>query len=765
MGPTFSVIISTLDRADALKVLLQALEAQTYPDFEVIVVVGPVRDHTMEVLNPYRERVKICRCPQANLARSRNIGLLAARGDVVAFIDDDAVPSRRWLESLAKVFENPFINGTGGVVYLSHPAQPTIQFRLGVMSSLGEQKDVCSSWLEHFTAFPSTGLRQFVRVMGCNMAFRREVLLSAGGFDEFYQYVAEEADLAFRLTHAGKVIFPVKAAPVYHFPASSRYRQSFTNIGKWWIQTRSMVYFTIKNGRLAGDSLSNILRRCFHLIHGHLLWYTNLLKRGDWHLLQYVRGFTGEMGALCSGFVHGFLLPRRLIRFPKQEVDGSSGPILRFQNERSAFQPFPDPVSRHLPQSQVKEHPLQVCLLSGSFPPMRSGGIGRYTQMLAQGLCELGHRVHIVTRGDKEQVVVQDGIFVHTVSYDLSRYNQYRKFGNAYHILNYSHAVYEQVKRLMLNEGVEIVCSPLWQVEGLVTAVSGLVPVVVWLQTTLQQIADLHGNRRNPDVQFQSRLEQILLERASYIVPISSAIHGVVQKKIGVHSVPFAVIPPGIIPVPEEEIRPFDPKRKDGPFTILYVGRLEKRKGILTLFQSIPKVVSQVPNVRFVIAGADNSLHDGFQKKTGTTYPVFFAQNFSKYVHFVDFLGEVTDEQLHRLYQSCDIFVAPSLYESFGIVYLEAMNYAKPVIGCRTGGVPEVVENGVTGVLVAPDAPHALAEAIISLLDSPEKMREMGLMGRQRLLEKFTHIEMARSFERVFREAIRIFKTNRGQMV
>lgn len=470
--------------------------------------------------------------------------------------------------------------------------------------------------------------------------------------------------------------------------------------------------------------------------------------------------------AFGSGVLNGILKPRALLRPSiRQKALDSSEPILRFQDEHSAFQPFPDPVSMHCPGVRLTKPPLQICLLSGSYPPIRSGGIGRYTQMLARGLYELGHRVHVVTRGDKEGVAVQGGVFVHTVPYQLSRYHQYKWFYNAHHILNYSHAVYDRVRRLVLNEGIEVVCSPLWQAEGLVTAVSGLLPVVVWLQTTLQQIAELQG-MWDQDMRIGSMLEQILVERSAFLVPISSAIQGTMKKGFQkALSIPSRVIPPGIVPVPEDETRPFDPERKSGPFIVLFVGRLEKRKGILDLFHAIPSVVERVPHdIKFIIAGADNSAHDGFQKKTGLSYLAFFAQNYFKYTPFVEFLGEVTDEQLKNLYQSCDIFVAPSLYESFGIVYLEAMNYAKPVVGCWTGGVPEVVENGLTGLLVEPNAPQALAGAILSLLNSPQKMREMGLAGRQRLLDRFTCIEMAKAFEEVFRETVCLFKTNQENL-
>jgi glycogen(starch) synthase len=182
---------------------------------------------------------------------------------------------------------------------------------------------------------------------------------------------------------------------------------------------------------------------------------------------------------------------------------------------------------------------------------------------------------------------------------------------------------------------------------------------------------------------------------------------------------------------------------------------LEKRKGILDLFQAVPLVLGRLPNVRFIIAGQDNSHHDGFQQRMGMDYVAYFAHRYGEFAPYVEFKGMVSDEMLQSLYQSCDLFVAPSLYESFGLIYLEAMNYAKPVVGCRSGGVPEVVDHDVTGLLVEPEAPRALAEAIVDLLQSPGRLRDMGMAGRQRLLDKFTYLEMARNFEEVYRRVIR----------
>jgi glycosyltransferase involved in cell wall biosynthesis len=104
--------------------------------------------------------------------------------------------------------------------------------------------------------------------------------------------------------------------------------------------------------------------------------------------------------------------------------------------------------------------------------------------------------------------------------------------------------------------------------------------------------------------------------------------------------------------------------------------------------------------------------------------------------------------------------VAPSLYESFGLIYLEAMNYGKAVVGCRAGGIPDVVDDGVTGILVEPEAPQALAEAILRLVRSPELLHTMGEAGRRRLLDRFTYLHMARSFAAAY---VTVLQAKEGQ--
>jgi glycosyltransferase involved in cell wall biosynthesis len=95
-----------------------------------------------------------------------------------------------------------------------------------------------------------------------------------------------------------------------------------------------------------------------------------------------------------------------------------------------------------------------------------------------------------------------------------------------------------------------------------------------------------------------------------------------------------------------------------------------------------------------------------------------------------------------RHYQQADLFVLPSRRESFGLVLAEAMACGLAVVATTAGAIPEVVEDGTTGLLVRPDEAQALAEAVISLLEDPEARRAMGIEGRRRVEKDFTWEEV-----------------------
>lgn len=160
---------------------------------------------------------------------------------------------------------------------------------------------------------------------------------------------------------------------------------------------------------------------------------------------------------------------------------------------------------------------------------------------------------------------------------------------------------------------------------------------------------------------------------------------------------------------------------------ILCVARLVKRKGIDDLIEAYSHL--QTP-LQLVIAG------DGPERS--------FLERHTKTVGVsVTFTGSVSDEELHTLYAHASLFALtpkelPHDYEGFGIVYSEAAYYGLPIVATKTGGVPEAVENGVTGVLALPNHPKSILESMETLLTNPELARQYGEAGRKWVLERFT---------------------------
>ena len=234
-------------------------------------------------------------------------------------------------------------------------------------------------------------------------------------------------------------------------------------------------------------------------------------------------------------------------------MSNTNEPILEFQNARSAVQPTVDPVSGAQASITLSDPPLRVCLLSSTYPPEQYDGVGRLTNLMARGLFELGHTVHVITGGETERVAFFDGAYVHYMPYQLDRYPEYKRYVNLFHTLNRNHAVYELVKRLKLNDDIQIVDSPLWLYEGLVTALSGITPVVVRLVTAHRQVSALH-HEHAVDNHLVGEMEKTLIERAAHVLPNTQATLDAVQKVYGLNLAPdrYSIVPYGLEPAPDD---------------------------------------------------------------------------------------------------------------------------------------------------------------------------------------------------------------------
>jgi phosphatidylinositol alpha-mannosyltransferase len=157
----------------------------------------------------------------------------------------------------------------------------------------------------------------------------------------------------------------------------------------------------------------------------------------------------------------------------------------------------------------------------------------------------------------------------------------------------------------------------------------------------------------------------------------------------------------------------------DEKLNILFVGRLEKRKGADYLLKAYEQVKRDIPNSRLIIVGPGTKLRDKYEKQV------------KKHdLRDVVFVGYTNYEELPRYYKTADVFCAPATgWESFGIVLLEAMAVGKPIVASNIDGYASILTHGAEGLLVPPKDEKSLAQTLTSLLNDEKLRQEMGARG------------------------------------
>lgn len=206
---------------------------------------------------------------------------------------------------------------------------------------------------------------------------------------------------------------------------------------------------------------------------------------------------------------------------------------------------------------------------------------------------------------------------------------------------------------------------------------------------------------------------------------------------------------------------------------LLFVGRVSPEKGLHVLLQAFEKVLERYPQVQLEIVGPKRQLPLEYLVALSDDDKVSGLASFydgrsrrSYFYHLqrrltpnlashVTFCGSVPYANVINHYRDADILVNPSLSESFGRSLIEAMACQMPVIATRVGGMVEIVEDGKTGLLVAPGDATALAEAILRILSDEGLRNSMGQAGRQRVLQCFSWGRIAESLLRLYKHTLR----------
>ncbi|MDE3175652.1 MAG: glycosyltransferase [Pseudomonadota bacterium] len=704
-----SVVICTDDRLPYLKSTLQALEGLDYRAFELCLVCGPTPDGTREFAAALGARVKIAHCPKRNLSRARNLGVALAAGEIVAFLDDDAMPEAEWLTDLSAAYDDPETAAAGGVVY--DPTGLEFQARFVTIDRLGYATEHWRGPLERLS-FPFSP--EFPHLLGANCSARRETLLELGGFDEEYEYFLDETDLLTRINDAGGRIAQLPRAAVHHRPAPSVLRESTAIMRSWRQGLKNRVYFGLRNA-LRHHTPWEVLRAA---VNDAEQWQAGIERRvamGEQPRADLAR-FTQEgLLAVAEGIEAARAPARKLMSAAARRA------------EPPALRPYP------LPKPARR---LCLALVTQDYPPGQNGGIARNMAELASAWAAMGHFVHVFTRAKgRPSLDFEAGVWVHRLEPaasaappDLIPPHQIPQS-----LWDHSQAMFEAVAKLDATRRVDLVYAPLWDCEPMAFLREPRFPLLCALQTTMDFWLDSQPARRADPEWMRARgdpllaLERWTLERAPLLHANSRAIVEDIASRyalaLSAERIVFA--PHGVSDWARDAAA-----RPDGDgVRFLFVGRLESRKGIDVVLAAAPEVLRRFPQARLDIVGDDR-----IERAEGGTYRAAFLarDDVADVADRIVFHGRVEEAALRAHYRDCDVLVAPSRYESFGLIYVEGMIFGKPVIGGRAGGGAEVIEHGVGGLLVPPGDAAALAAAMASLAADPVLRAAMGEAGRRR---------------------------------
>lgn len=243
------------------------------------------------------------------------------------------------------------------------------------------------------------------------------------------------------------------------------------------------------------------------------------------------------------------------------------------------------------------------------------------------------------------------------------------------------------------------------------------------------------------------------LAKADRIVCISDYLRRQALRHFPEHAAKFAVVLNATDPA---VFRPYGDEagerlaavlpRGPGLFHLLYVGRLVEIKGVHVLIEAFRQLHARHPETRLVIAGSSF-----FAGAAPTPYVERLIALAAPVKEAIIFTGYLPHDQLKYLYAAADVAVVPSVWqEPSGLVVLEAMASGTCMIASAVGGIPELVADGETGLLVAPDNAAAIATAVEGLLAQPERRRRIGQQARARALQTFTWERLVADLHHIF---------------
>lgn len=653
----------TLDRLDVLSQAIDSVRAQSPAAHEIVLCV----DHSPELLAEAERRWPEVRLvenqEEQGLSGARNSGVAVCGGEVIAFLDDDAVAAPDWLERLAEAYRDPNVLGAGGTV---RPAWVE-----GKPSWFPPEFD----WVVGCTHSGMPKQREAVRnLVGANMSLRREALLEVGGFRHELGRIGtipagcEETDLCIRVGKrwpAGKILYDPAAAVDHYVPAARGTREYFISRCRGEGRSKAVLAGLVgsESGLEAERTYTSrtlplgVMRGIGDAFRGDL--------GGLSRAAMIVTGlFTTTAGYLSGGRERKRLEKRRLAAGDRE--DGAGRPRV-----------------------------LMVTPLS----PLHQGGVERHVMEVSKRTAAAGAEVEVLCTepgGPKLQEEERDGFKIRTVrAWPANR----------------DWCLAPRIWREMSRRPWDVV-----HVQSYHTFVAPLAMLRA-LSLGIPYVVTFHGGGHSSEARnkvrgLQRALLRPLLKRAERLVAVARFEIEEYGGELGIPAAKFVLIPNGT-DLAFSDAGSANGK-PEGPPVLASIGRLERYKGHHRVIDAFPFVLKREPEARLVIVGTGP--YEGELRKQAQALGI---------AEKVEFTSTPPDQPaaMAELLQGISLVVLLSDFETHPLVALEAAAAGRRLLVADASGLGEFAADGFARPIPLDESPEGVAEAVIEELAKPPQTK------------------------------------------
>lgn len=674
---------------------------------EVIVVLGPHQGESLSVLKSIASPfpVKIYQSDQRNLCWSRNIGLKVSKYEIVAYIDDDAVPEPNWLRNITSPFSDPKIGLVGGWTRF----QSSMKFQ--------HQNQVVTETLRvrPLVGNEKPGKHEFLSPLGANFAIRRSVGIQLNGFDNFLEWWGDEADIAIRMNETEFSVIFESSAVVHHFQENSEFRKSEVSAQNMRTPWKSRSYLMAKHS----DSIKfcgTVLECDFEISRQSLEWarLNNHLKKSDFNrLIQDIRD--GIREGIRSGVRN-----RKLNHLGLDQIDVDINPVHVAAIELS----------------KQKYLGLAPSFIYREEPGITAGGITNWITEMCRAFGEKGiPSIYVCQNRHLEETSVEykDGYWIFQVGRDLSYNLEFARQTFPTDLQTFGILARNLID--IISEGFSISDLIIPSFEGIGNLFIDDNRLVTTLHTSTKESLENHPHlpfdaMTQIRIDMINKLEDEIIQTSPRIIANSAQI----ARKLGLGgSSRVKVIPHGISFSNQDEIRISPSVDKVAP-KVAFIGRWEPRKGSFYLPEIISRILEE--GVEVTIVGGDP-----FTQREKALSKLKKTHN-SK----LSVLGVVEKDKLQDVYRNSDVVIIPSIYESFGLVAIEALAAGCGVVAFSGSGIEESVCNCVNADFSGVGDVDDFSEKTLKLAREIFKDADLRNESMRYVEENFSLIEVSEVF-------------------